>query len=266
MATVTSFAEFLTAIAGSEDIVLANDIDAQAEGYDYITGVQIRCDINGQGHSISNVTISDNKYNGVFYLPNQGTNIKNTHFRNFLSKFTTTVPAVFTGSRDGPTLSNCTFSVHMDCAQKTWRWLYRSAHESIAAYDSAFDVTVQNSGLIDSTPFSSCAFYRCNAVIRKATLSTSTNNVTISPTLNNSALVYNECDFKNQSAVSVVGSGSYVALKDCTGTATAIKVTGVSSMYFCNDSSLTCDVSVVNQLTPEQLRSESYLRSIGFLP
>ena len=89
MATVTSFAEFLTAIAGSEDIVLANDIDAQAEGYDVITSILDYGNnkINGDGHKISNVTISgvssafegkstmeDIVFDNIIYRPNgQGT-------------------------------------------------------------------------------------------------------------------------------------------------------------------------------------------------
>ena len=84
MATVTSFEEFLTAIAGSEDIVLANDIDAQAEGYDSISELGIYCNIDGNGHKISNVAVYDNS--GIRGYSSK--TLQNIELKNFLLKGT----------------------------------------------------------------------------------------------------------------------------------------------------------------------------------
>ncbi|MEE5993921.1 MAG: hypothetical protein V3G42_11875, partial [Oscillospiraceae bacterium] len=60
MIEVSTFAQFLELATGTEDLELVADLDAEAEGYDVVNTFQIKCNLNGNGHSISNVNIQGN--------------------------------------------------------------------------------------------------------------------------------------------------------------------------------------------------------------
>ena len=275
MATVTSFAEFLTAIGGSEDIVLANDIDAQAEGYDNVGQIMITRPIDGQGYKISNVTIITADRSALYINASNSSIFKNIIFDNLLYKANSSGSLIET-SLEGYIFQNCKFGVQMNLNNFKGAVIYynSSVKRNVYFVESALDVTMKNhggSGYPGTTQlwYDYTHFTRCNIAIREAYITSTNANSESNPAvikgLVSSAVVLDRCN-TDRVALEVNGTGSYVALKDCTATAQSVKVTGSSSMYFCNDSDITCNASGVTVLTPEQLRSESYLRSIGFLP
>ena len=264
MATVTSFAEFLTAIAGSEDIVLANDIDAQAEGYELISNFAINCNIDGQGHTISNVSLLRNS---VIGLVNTVT-VENVAFRNLLAKRNNNI-IYFINAQYGATLENCKFGAQIDCNSAEWNLSVNYGSTSLTLDHCAIDLTLKNSGNIFGYYFlgDKTTFQYCNVVIREGNMDKPTNQNYVSlQGMRYSAFVFDACKFDSScSGYNLWGQNSYVALHGCTSDGT-VNFPGYSNMYFCNDSDITCTASGVTVLTPEQLRSESYLRSIGFLP
>lgn len=79
LVTVSTFAEFLTAIATSGNtIILANDLDAN--GYIFTATKTISSDIDGNGHTIYNLQNDGTNIN--LFSVSSGRTIKNTNFYN----------------------------------------------------------------------------------------------------------------------------------------------------------------------------------------
>ena len=260
MATVTSFAEFLTAIAGSEDIVLANDLDAWDEDYDSISNLNVRCNIDGNGHKISNVAIYDSY--GV-RVSTTGKTVQNIEFKNFLVKNSGDISLL--SATTATTFRNCKFGAYVNSGSVVYL-----VSEYTPVVNCAFDVTMHNL-TVDSNGFIQGSVSKSNIIIRNASIYLNNSGTvrinSISYPLSYSALILDGCTLKTAKPLAFGAINGYLALHDCECDG-ALTVTGNSatSAYFCNDSDISCTVSSAVELTPAQLRSEEYLRSIGFLP
>lgn len=254
MATVTSFAEFLTAIAGSEDIVLANDIDAQAEGYSAPLTININCDIDGQGHSISNLPVS--QYMGL----KGGITIKEVNFRNLLIKGSAGQIFYRTSNSSTVKVQGCKMGLSFSGNNGAFYMMRASTSGSgylLQFLDSALDITLYNIGSMYN---SDVGFTRTNCVFRRAFVSNQVSPTTFRA--EDSAVVAYQCSLGGKYAVA--GSNSYLAFLECEAS-TEPSVSAAATCLFC-DGGVDCSVSGGKIVTAEQLRSESYLREIGFLP
>lgn len=254
MATVTSFAEFLTAIAGSEDIVLANDIDAG--DYGYIEYLAIQCNVDGQGHKISNLLIVPNLVAGSSspFSVNGSKILKNTNFVNLMIKNigSAGVELFISGSYE-----KCHLGMEIYSNGYGLTFGGTNAYASCSIKECALDIT-----LTDTTAFkhnSKCSITKSNIVIRGGTFPA------FAMTYSTSAVVLSGTQI-TKTNIGIAGTTNYLALKDCIGSNLAVTANSATTL-FCNDGESTiASVTTARQLTPEQLRSESYLREIGFLP
>lgn len=250
MVEVSTFAGFLTAIAGTEDVVLTADIDAQAERYDILESpVSIQCNLDGQGHSISNVTIAS-QY-GIALGGNK--TAKKVNFHNWIVKGTLYQTGLFNSPGR---LEECQVSACVDCADTPFR--LNSSGSIIFLKNCVIDITVNRAtGWVTNymnTEFSSL-------VIRGGDFSSSGNhNVGY---CDYGTLIFYQCIMGGIFTLS--GRSSCFAFEDCTGSAIASGNSATSSLFACSGD-IFCTVSGLTEITPEQAKNESYLREIGFLP
>lgn len=268
MATVTTFAEFMTALNNSEVIDLANDID----GADYgtITHIYAKANINGNGHTISNVLI----YGGdAGFRTNNGAIVKDVYFKNVSCESTASMfilIAQMSGTTGG--FSNCRFSISIDANNGTLLFIGSpSTAERINLTNCAFDITLSDDVTFNNT-VSIGIFSRCNVVFRNSKIRPSYTLYPIGSNSSNKhvAVVFDGCTLATTtssfSAYLQCVEG-YIAFRNCTTSLSNISVSGSSNTsLFCNDSSISASAGTLTTVTPAQLKSESYLRSIGFLP
>jgi hypothetical protein len=254
MVQISTFSGFMTAIQGTEDIVLTADLDAQAEGFEYVDSLNIRCNLDGQGHSISNIIILNK--NGLVFSCDF---VKNVEFIQLLVKGTDNSYTIAYTSGKACTVENCLFGMGIDCAERNLYVGSSNGSFPLTFKECAFDITVQRGAGLGIYNYDS--YQKCNFVIRNLALAA----FTWSKSQIFCAFVLYQCHFVGgYSANLSYFQSSYLTLEECTG---ALNVYGNNSSLFCNHGSVSVSsVSGVRQVTAEQLQSESYLREIGFLP
>lgn len=255
MVQISTFSGFLTAIQGTEDIVLTADLDAQAEGVEYVDSLNIRCNLDGQGHSISNIIILNK--NGLVFSCGY---VKNVEFIQLLVKGTDNSYTIAYTSGKACTIENCRFGMGIDCAEGVFSIGSSNGSFPLTFKECAFDISVQRGAGLDIHNYDS--YQNCNFVIRNLTLAA----FAWSKSQIFCAFVLYQCHFVGgYSANLSYFQSSYLTLKECTGALSSVY--GNNSSLFCNHGSVSVSsVSGVKQVTAEQLQSESYLREIGFLP
>lgn len=244
--TVSTFADFLELAPQSGDLVLGADLDAQAEGFDVVNSFNIACNLDGQGHSISNVNLS-----GLSAVQStSGKTIKDTYFRYWGVK---TTGGVVYGVNSSSTFLRCRFSLLLSANNSNFDLATGGTFNRCA-----FDATVKNSA--DIANLYSATFWYCNAVIRGGNICLSRNGGF--GTFNTSALVLDGCTVGGSGrTLSFGGSNAYLAFNNCKvngGT-----VNGSSDSLFCG-SGMT--VSGLRQVSAGELQSREFLEEIGFLP
>lgn len=263
---VSTFGQLLTALSGTDDVYLDSDINAQSEGYNTVSDFTIKCNLYGQGHTISNVLIIDKK-ELITIVGESNLTVKDVYFKNFGIKYSSSVNCIQASESHVYSFSNCKFSILLS-SSKSQSYISGTSGSAILSFNEcAFDFTVYGA----SNLMFNGSYNRCNTVIRKGQFS-ATQALSL-PKSVMSSWVFFECSFRQSINLNASGSSnSYLALKDCTLAegVTNIQITGatsISSLLCCVASSdFTHTTSNIIEVTESQLQSESYLQSIGFLP
>ena len=254
MVQISTFSGFLTAIQGTEDIVLTADLDAQAEGFESIASLNIRCNLDGQGHSISNIIILNKT--GINFSCNS---IKNIEFSQLLIKEADSSYTFAYTSGAACTIENCRFGMGIDCAGGNLGVGSSDSSFPLTFKECAFDISIQRGERLITYNYDS--YQKCNFVLRNLAL----DDFMWSGSQIFCAFVLYQCLFFGRCSVKLSNfQSSYLDLEDCTGAIN--NVYGGSNSLFCNHGSVSVSSVSVEQVTAEQLQSESYLREIGFLP
>lgn len=282
---VTTFADFLTCVAQDGVYVeVGADLDAAAEGFDYISPIDVKAvEVYGTSgdtlRKISNVTVEGN---ALFDLHN-GTgdqSIIRLHLENWTWKAATTPnvqthsPIMFYRSNGGGYLHKCKVSVSV--ATSTDATVAYMENRMLIS-DCAF-VVEQHGGRWcpgNSTSTSNSESYE-NTTVSVDGTGTASWAVTSGTTPRANKCTNTGWVIKNMMLGSLVGflnngeGFSYMVFENCTpsGTSTAV--------YGCKDSNLIClagttdpssvTVSSGTVVTQAQLKDKAYLQSIGWLP
>lgn len=272
---VTTFADFLACVAQDGVYVKVDaDIDAAAEGYGYISPIDVKAvEVYGTSgdtlRKISNVTVEGSYIFDSSYAPVQL--ISRLHLENWTWKAVT--PAVMFNKihSQGLDVQYCKMSVSVTADNVSGSVkLKRYIHTA----DSAFVMQMHNCG-----NFVPCTSSSSAEGFRNTTISIDGNGTTtwVAGTSNNNRWVY--CTntgivLKNMEVTGAPGfnSGdgfSYLVFEDCT-------LPGTSAIYAVKESNLICFAGTTSDesarvnsgtvVTQSQLKDKSYLQQIGWLP
>ena len=245
---VSTFAQFLELATGTEDLELVADLDAEVEGYDVVNTFQIKCNLNGNGHSISNVNIQGNY--AIYSTTNK--TITDVNFHNW--KCTSTSSTEVQGIR-GAVCEHCQFSMQLSTNHGIWKVI---AASSVLNWCS-LDITVKNGETVTNFEGS---FHYCNIVLRGGGFVPQLASMSIG-TLDTSALVLVGCTVGGSGkTINVAGKNGYIALQDCTVNGGTF-ANSSNSHLFCGSG---VTLSGFQQVTAEQLRNKTFLENLGFLP
>ena len=183
--------------------------------------------------------------------------VEDVYFKNFGAKYAGTTIGVGTSGSYYYYFKNCKFSLFLSCGNNAGYMTSQGSSNRLYFNNCAFDATFTRVTTFGASGY----FTQCNVVVRGGQFT----NGQIS--LNNNTYtdwVFYRCNIAEN--VGCAGSYSYVALKDCTSSASSITVSGSATCLFCDASGLTHTVSTIQEVTEGQLQDQSYLQSIGFLP
>lgn len=253
---VSTFADLLTAISvTSNEIYIDADLDAQAEGIDSVSSFQIRCNIHGNGHTISNLMVLGGVSIGIYGSSNL--TVADVYFKNFGAKYAGNTVGVSSSGYYYYYFKNCKFSQFLSCGNNGGFLSAQGSSTRLYFTNCAFDTTFARATTFGASGY----FEQCNIVVREGQFTS--GQISLS---NNTYTdwVFYQCNIAGN--VSLGGSYSYVALKDCTSSASSITASGPANCLFCDASGIAHTVSGIQEVTEGQLQDQSYLQSIGFLP
>lgn len=273
---VTTFADFLTCVAQDGVYVKVDaDIDAAAEGYDYIDPIDVKA-IKVYADSlkkISNVTVEGN---ALFDLHN-GTgeqSIMQLHLENWAWKamaeprVTSHVPVMFYRSNGSGYVRYCKVSVSVTPQTSDTTYYL---HNLLTIADSAI-VVQQHGGKFLPQPAQ-------NSVKRNTTIRIEGSNGATYPSTSANANRFGSCTNVGIILKGMIITGSfgfyggngfgYMVCEDCTvpasGTVFGVNASNLICFAGTTDASgLTVDSGT--QITQAQLKDKAYLQSIGWLP
>lgn len=253
---VSTFADLLTAIAvAGDNVYIDADLDAQSEGIDSMTSFQIKCNLYGQGHTISNLLVLGNT--AINMYGSSSLTVEDVYFKNFGAKNAGNTIGISSSGYYYYYFNRCKFSQFLSCGNNNGFLSSQGSSSRLYFNSCAFDTTFTRVTTFSATGF----FDKCNIVVREGQFTSGVIS------LGNSTYtdwVFYQCNIAGN--ISIGGAYSYIALKDCTTTASNIAVSGSANCLFCDASGVTHTVTTIQEVTEAQLQSESYLQSIGFLP
>lgn len=282
---VSTFTDFLTCFALGDYIKIAVDLDAAAEGYEYIepimhssgtANVHVFADSETK---IKNVTVQGSHVLGST-IPSSAATLEfnNIYFQNICLKSDGNYSSIFHNYSGIVLLTDCKVSVA--ARQCTGGFCFADAPTQYSKMTRcAFDVTMDTGTKLSGNPdVRHCMFgdlEDCNVVIRGEINSSGTNSTAfIANYPLNVAVVLKDCKvstttflFKDQSR----SRNGYICFDGCTADSN-VDVGSfdiASSFLVCiNDCTNISESSssAATLVTSAQLKDETYLQSIGWLP
>lgn len=274
---VSTFADLLTCIDIANSYVkIAADLDAAAEGYEYINGFVIKCLrlYADERKSIKNVTVKGQ------YMMQRGTGVSATptidtlDFENWYFKANANSPRLFSaiGSSQFMYFADCKISAGFDAGGS-----YATVMAYIKFMRCALNLTIHNGSEFyfhaESSGGYADSFTNCNVVV-------STNDTPIKKTgqqfLQGATsvgfvLIGFTIQATTMNFLSTGDGYGYVVFKSCTINTTLQFNVQKATNLLCFDETDATNITYnsgnkARTVTPEQLRSESYLQEIGWLP
>ncbi len=251
--TAGTFAELLALSTDSENspITITADIDAYAEGYDIVTDMGGACDIDLNGHTISNVY-----FQGSGFFVSGANTISDGTLLN-----------IYIDGRAVLRLERVVGSFYLTTSLNL-RKIYR------CSLDITFSPLASLTQITNDIGYTSTL---SNIVVRNAKFVTATANSFYTPKGNFSAIVFENCTFttpnisnpKTSFVFYISGEHSYLVCHDCTVDSSITDVTlanALSPTYLICIPFLTAPVTGGTEVTEAQLQNREYLEKIGFLP
>lgn len=272
---VTTFADFLECVA-QEDVYVevGADIDAAAEGYGYISPIDVKAvEVYGTAgdtlRKISNVTVEGSYIFTSNY--NKSQLISRLHLENWTWKAVTPAVMFNKGNSQRINVQYCKMSVSVtadsvSASVRLKRYCYTA--------DSAFVIQMHNCG-----NFAPCTGVTSNEGFRNTTISIDGSGTTTWAAETSASNRWQSCTntgivLKNMEITGAPGfnSGdgfSYMVFEDC-------ELQGESAIYAVKESNLICFAGTTSDesarvnsgtvVTQAQLKDKSYLQQIGWLP
>lgn len=273
---VSTFADFLTCVgdvgtgAGAY-VKIACDLDAAAEGYEYIGPITVEAAsvYADDVVSIKNVTIA-----GTSMLKAGTTStahsigFRKIHFENWTLKNETTSSAICLNL----TRTNSTVASFEDCemnfeVQGGSRSVTFTNMVSIYHCSVYLVVYSANGFTIEGTNSSSTQLVKSNLYFKLYNSTRGSGNFLTS--LSYSGIIIDGLTFNQTTIGNFCNQGGgfgYVVFKDCTVSSSCALTSPKTTNLICLDNTTGITSSASPIVTPEQLKSESYLQSIGWLP
>ena len=293
---ISTFADFLECIAiDGAYVKVTKDLDAATEGFEYIDPITIEATqvYADEKAVIQNVTILGSTEAGsqsFIYADTtsaKAVGLQKLHFKNWTLKAVNWNSSTFyvfdnPGAKPGFNITACTFEMEILCAGRPCAFM--GSHQAyLTCAWSAFGITVREgdaSGFIFNGTNSSTLLQYCNVHLYSPDASALRNN--FFTTANVSGIIVEGFTLNTSQAtsakvvsMSLLGGGtgySYIVLKNCVVPDTIVEYrttsTAAKENLICLDGTdgETFTFSGITNLTPEQLKSEEYLQSIGWLP
>ena len=274
---VSTFADLLTCIDIADSYVkIAVDLDAAAEGYEYINGFVIKCLrlYADERKSIKNVTVKGQ------YMMQRGTGVSATptidtlDFENWYLKANANSPRLFSaiGTSQFMYFADCKISAGFDAGGN-----YATVMAYIKFMRCALNLSIHNGREFyfhaESSGGYNDTFTNCNVVVSTNDTPIVKQSAQLLTGVNSAGFVFRGFVF-NTNSVNFMSTGdgySYIVYKDCFVQAPLSVTCSKATNLICFDNTSTENVTFPSAnkarvVTAEQLRSESYLQEIGWLP
>ncbi len=272
---VTTFADFLECVAQEGVYVeVGADLDAAAEGYGYISPIDVKAvEVYGTAgdtlRKISNVTVEGSYIFASSYVPVQL--ISRLHLENWTWKAVHPAVMFNKGNSQGINVQYCKMSVSVtgDSVSTSVR-LKRYCYTA----DSAFVIQMHNCGNFVPCTASSTAEGSRNTTISIDGNGTSTWVAGTSASsrwqyCTNTGIVLKNMEVTGAPGINGGEGFGYLVFEDCT-------LPGSSAIYAAKESNLICFAGTTSDesarvnsgtvVTQSQLKDKAYLQSIGWLP